>query len=290
MVTKIQSVGSLQKGSYVILEGAACKVADMQISRPGKHGHAKVRLTAVGLVDGKKRIVVMPGHDNVDVPIVEIEDKDAYNKWLKTNVIPQKQEGLFAIGIKVHLGDFYTDKARLLADLIKKYAANELRLSLRQNILIRHVKEVLLPFFYVELKKLGFAEIGYNTIADITSCPGTDTYNLGISSSTGITVELEKVLRSEFSQLIGNEDITIKISGCMNSCGQHSMANSGFQGMLIKSGNLVAPALQVLLGGGILGDGKGRFSDKVIKIPSKRGPDALRYLLNDFDKNVPFQS
>jgi len=71
MTTKIQSVGSLQKGSYVILEGAACKVADMQISRPGKHGHAKVRLTAVGLVDEKKRIVVMPGHDNVDVPIVE---------------------------------------------------------------------------------------------------------------------------------------------------------------------------------------------------------------------------
>ena len=71
MVTKIQSVGSLQKGSYVVLEGAACRVADIQVSRPGKHGHAKVRLTAVGLVDEKKRIVVMPGHDNVDVPIVE---------------------------------------------------------------------------------------------------------------------------------------------------------------------------------------------------------------------------
>ena len=71
MATKIQNVGSLQKGSYVILEGAACKVVDMQVSRPGKHGHAKVRLTAVGLVDEKKRIVVMPGHDNVDVPIIE---------------------------------------------------------------------------------------------------------------------------------------------------------------------------------------------------------------------------
>jgi len=71
MATKIQSVGSLQKGSYVILEGAACRVMDMQISRPGKHGHAKVRLTAVGVVDEKKRIVVMPGHDNVDVPIIE---------------------------------------------------------------------------------------------------------------------------------------------------------------------------------------------------------------------------
>jgi len=71
MTTKVTSVGSLQKGSYVILEGAACRVFDVQVSRPGKHGHAKVRLTAVGLVDEKKRIIVMPGHDSVEVPIIE---------------------------------------------------------------------------------------------------------------------------------------------------------------------------------------------------------------------------
>ena len=62
---------SLQKGSYVMVDGAACRVVDVQISRPGKHGHAKVRLSAVGLVDNKKRITIMPGHDNVDVPIIE---------------------------------------------------------------------------------------------------------------------------------------------------------------------------------------------------------------------------
>ncbi len=71
MATKVASVGSLQKGSYVVIEGAACKVVDTQTSRPGKHGHAKVRLSAVGLIDDKKRVVVMPGHDNIDVPIVE---------------------------------------------------------------------------------------------------------------------------------------------------------------------------------------------------------------------------
>ena|SRR3989338_614118 len=71
MSTKMESVGSLQKGSYIVLEEAACRVVDMQVSRPGKHGHAKVRLTAVGMVDGKKRVVVMPGHDNVEVPILE---------------------------------------------------------------------------------------------------------------------------------------------------------------------------------------------------------------------------
>ena len=108
---------------------------------------------------------------------------------------------------------------------------------------------------------------------------------MGISSSTGITVELEKVLHTEYPQYINNKDITIKISGCMNACGQHNMAHIGFQGMTVKSGVLIAPALQVLLGGGVLGNGQGRFSDRVVKIPSKRGPESLRLLLNDFEQN-----
>lgn len=220
------------------------------------------------------------------VPQVTIEDTEAYEAWKKSNVIKQKQEGYYAIGIKVLLGDFYTDKARLLAALIKNYAANELRFSLRQNIVIRHVKEENLPFFYQELAKLDFVQLGYNSVGDITACPGTDTCNLGIASSTGIAEELERVLKAEYPQYLNNREIEIKISGCMNACGQHNMSAIGFQGMSINSGKLVAPALQVLLGGGRLGNGEGRFADKVIKIPSRRGPDALRTILNDFDANA----
>jgi sulfite reductase (ferredoxin) len=222
----------------------------------------------------------------LEVPTVTVEDVEAYEAWKKSNVIAQKQAGYFAIGVRVLLGDFYTDKARLLADLIKNYGANELRFSLRQNIVIRNIKEENLPFFYQELAKLDMVNLGYDTIGDITACPGTDTCNLGIASSTGIADELEKVLKAEYPQYSNNKGITIKISGCMNACGQHNMSEIGFQGMSINAGKLVAPALQVLLGGGILGDGKGRFSDKVIKIPSRRGPDALRYILNDFDANA----
>ncbi|MBT3303964.1 translation initiation factor IF-5A [Candidatus Woesearchaeota archaeon] len=68
--TKPVGIGTLQKGNYVVIEGAACKVFSVEISRPGKHGHAKVRLTGSGLIDGKKRVVVAPGHDHIDVPIV----------------------------------------------------------------------------------------------------------------------------------------------------------------------------------------------------------------------------
>ncbi|MCK8522286.1 HEPN domain-containing protein [Aquimarina sp. D1M17] len=226
----------------------------------------------------------------VQTPVVEIKDQKAYNLWKSTNVIPQKQQGYVAIGIKVLLGDFYTDKARLLADLVEQYAAGELRLSLRQNILIPFVREDLVPFFYQELGKLGFTEAGYNKAVDITACPGTDTCNLGIASSTGIADELERVLKAEYPQYLEKEDLVIKISGCMNACGQHNMANIGFQGMSIRTKDkLVAPALQVLLGGGNLGDGNGRFADKVVKIPSRRGPEALRRILNDFETNSPNQ-
>ena len=219
-------------------------------------------------------------------PKVEIADVAAFETWKKSNVFQQKQAGYVAIGIKVLVGDFYTDKARLLADLIKNYGANELRFSLRQDILIRNIKQDNLVFFYQELEKLGFVALGYNSTADITACPGTDTCNLGIASSTGIATELERVLAAEYPQYNNNNDITIKISGCMNACGQHNMAHIGFQGMSINSGKLVAPALQVLLGGGNLGNGQGRFADKVIKIPSRRGPEALRSILNDFEANA----
>jgi translation initiation factor 5A len=68
---KMSSAGSLKKGSYIVIEGAACTVTDIQTSRPGKHGHAKVRILAVGMIDGKKREAVMPGHDNIEVPIIQ---------------------------------------------------------------------------------------------------------------------------------------------------------------------------------------------------------------------------
>ena len=70
MSTKLASIISLKKGSYIVIDGVACKTSDMQISRPGKHGHAKVRLTAVGIFDGKKRVMMLPGHDNVEVPLI----------------------------------------------------------------------------------------------------------------------------------------------------------------------------------------------------------------------------
>ena len=64
---------SLKPGRYVIFDGKACVIRSVQISKPGKHGHAKCRVEAVTVIGDQKIIKVIPGHDNVEVPIIEKE-------------------------------------------------------------------------------------------------------------------------------------------------------------------------------------------------------------------------
>ena len=68
---KLVESTSLKSGRYVIFDGVACIVKSIDISRPGKHGHAKCRVEAVSIKDGKKMIKIMPGHDKVQSPIIE---------------------------------------------------------------------------------------------------------------------------------------------------------------------------------------------------------------------------
>src|SRR5690606_8074686 len=177
-------------------------------------------------------------------------DEDKFEKWRKTNVFAQKQEGYFGVYVKLPLGNRSSDHARKFADIVDKYAANELRVTVNQGYLIRFVREKALPHLFAALDKLALAEPGFDSVADITACPGSDTCNLGISSSYGIAVALEKMIKEEYPDLIFNNDIKIKISGCPNSCGQHTIASIGFHGSSVKDKKGgVLPALVVLLGG-----------------------------------------
>src|SRR6478735_4766194 len=212
-------------------------------------------------------------------------DAAKFEAWVKSNTFEQKQKGWYGVYLRQHLGDLASDKARVFAAIAKKYASDDIRITVNQSWLLKYVKKESFAALFNELLPLGLAEPGFDSTADITACPGTDTCNLGISSSTGITVELERMFADEFPDLVFNKNIKIKISGCMNACGQHTIANIGFHGMSMKSGERVLPAMQVLLGGGLEPDGTGSLADKVIKLPSKRCPEAVRLLLNDYEEN-----
>ncbi len=71
MPLKIVNAHDLKEGSYIIVEGAPCVVKSIEISKTGKHGASKCRIEAVGLIDDKKRVLVKPGHERMEVPLVE---------------------------------------------------------------------------------------------------------------------------------------------------------------------------------------------------------------------------
>lgn len=120
---KMASISGMKKGSYIVLEGAACIVSDLKVSRPGKHGHAKVNLMAVGMLDGKKRNAVMPGHEMVEVPVIgkrnaqvlsvagdacNVMDMETYETF--DLVIPEELKGQIQEGVTVLYWTILNDK------------------------------------------------------------------------------------------------------------------------------------------------------------------------------------
>ena len=71
MPSKLLNATELRSGNFVILDNTPCVVKSIDISKTGKHGHAKARIEAIGIMDGKKHITVMPGSERVQVPIIE---------------------------------------------------------------------------------------------------------------------------------------------------------------------------------------------------------------------------
>ena len=71
MVLRLINATEARVGSTLTIEGSPCIIKKMDVSKTGKHGHAKVRFEANGIIDGKKRVLVVPGHERFEVPLVE---------------------------------------------------------------------------------------------------------------------------------------------------------------------------------------------------------------------------
>ena len=71
MVLKIINATEAKVGTNILVDGTPCTVKSIDISKTGKHGHAKCRIEAVGIITGNKKVFVIPGHDRLEVPLVD---------------------------------------------------------------------------------------------------------------------------------------------------------------------------------------------------------------------------
>ncbi|HEY6561341.1 MAG TPA: PaREP1 family protein [Polyangiaceae bacterium] len=207
-----------------------------------------------------------------------------YEAWLKSNVEQQAQDGYYIVTVTLPLGDMTSQQGRRVADLARRFTGDALRATVDQNLLFRWVSGRDVPELYQELRALGLAEAGADSITDVTACPGTDTCKLGISSSRGLAGELRKRLQLAAPALSPEATaLHIKCSGCFNSCGQHHVADIGFLGVSRNVNGRRVPHFQLVVGGQWLNNA-GSYGLAIGAIPSKNVPVAVERLTTKYEQ------
>ena len=210
---------------------------------------------------------------------------EAFGRWFKTNVRPQRQEGYSTVTVALPLGDITADQLRSLADVARGFTRETIRTTVEQNLVIRWVSNRDLVGVYEALNAEGLGEAGAGTIVDIVTCPGTDTCKLGISSSRGLAAELRnRLAEKSFDMDAAVQNLHIKISGCFNSCGQHHVADLGFYGVSRKLAGYAVPHFQVVLGGEWESNADS-YGMPVLAVPSKNIPRVVTRLAERYVAN-----
>ncbi|MEX0683624.1 MAG: nitrite/sulfite reductase [Dehalococcoidia bacterium] len=232
---------------------------------------ALMQLAPEGPTPGETPNSVKPGPD--------------FNRWVKTNVVKQRQPGYVAVCVTVPLGNLTPEQFRGLGELMRRFAGGNARTQQNQNLVLRWVREEGLPALQSELKKLGLGASEAGLLADVVGCPGTDSCKMGITSSQGVGFAIR-----EQAQSWGYDDdplvqaIHVKASGCPNGCGQHHLAAIGLQGSSFSANGATIPCFDIFLGGGNYVGG-GKFAVRVARVPSKRTPAAIKKMIDHYVAN-----
>jgi sulfite reductase (NADPH) hemoprotein beta-component len=196
--------------------------------------------------------------------------------WVRTNVRPQRQTGYVLAIVTLPIGDVTAAQLREISALAEEYGDASARTTPSQDLLLRWIRKEDIAALHARLVAAGLALDGADTIADVTSCPGAESCRLAVTRSRGLASLLAEHFRAAGSN--GAEELAIKVSGCPNGCGQHHVADLGFQGSVRKVGGRAVPQYLLLLGGGVDEAGT-RFGRVSARIPARRAPEAVDRLL-----------
>ncbi len=209
---------------------------------------------------------------------------EAMRRWLNVNVRPQKHKGYSTAAVLLPLGDITSEQTRRLAEFSRCFIKDTIRTTVDQNFLLRWVSNADLPALYAGLQEIGLSEAGAGSLKDVVACPGTDSCKLGITSSRGLAAHLHNRFSNSSSSngssandlniIADRSDLSVKISGCFNSCGQHHIADIGFFGSVQRKQNHTAPVFQITVGGSMQNNAES-YGLAVGKIPSQNVAKAI---------------
>ena len=215
------------------------------------------------------------------LPVLESGSADAeFDAWLETNVEEQKQPGYGIVTVRVPQGNLTGPQMHALADLSTNAGDGLVRFAMNQNVILGYIPVSQLKRVYAALRLIGLERAGAREIEDVISCPGAYSCNLALTKSMNLGDALGDMLQGETDALVRR--LSINISGCPNSCGQHWISDIGFYGNARKIQGREVPYYQMLLGGGEDKTGIIRFGLAVQSIPAKLAPSAVSRVLEHY--------
>lgn len=202
-------------------------------------------------------------------------DRQAFERFVDSNVQRQRQQGFSAVEVKITRGDLTPEQFRGLGQIMRDYSGGNARSTVQQNLVLRWVRDESIYDVWTKLVELGLGDPGAREITDVVSCPGTDSCKLGITSSMG----LNRAVKDRVDGMQLDDELTrkihIKMSGCPNGCSQHHIANIGFYGASLKVGDRQMPAYIPHIGGNYEG-GEVIYGTRLkSRLPAKRVPEAV---------------
>ena len=223
---------------------------------------------------------------NGHVPNVAEADRDMFERFMRSNVQAQIQEGYAAVEVKVTRGDLSPEQFRGLATILRTYGSGRARTTPWQNIVLRWIPQNRVYDVWRELYAMDLGNPGALEITDVVSCPGTDSCKLGITSSMGLNRAVQGKIEEMNIQDPLTRQILVNMSGCPNSCGMHHVGNIGFHGAAIKSGDRQVPAYHVFIGGNRRAGEPMKLGTLLrTRLPAKRVPLAVERLILDYEDN-----
>jgi sulfite reductase beta subunit-like hemoprotein len=206
-----------------------------------------------------------------------------YDRWLKSNVTNQRQAGYAMVTVRVDQGNLTADQMRGIARIASDAGDGLVRVMIDQNLLLGFIPLGQVRRVYAALDDLGLAGAGAREIGDVTTCPGAYSCNLALTKSMNLGAALQEATRQYDDPLV--RKLSIKVSGCPNSCGQHWISDFGFYGNARKIDGKEIPYYQMLLGGGYDRDGVMRFGLAVQSVPARLAPEAVKRILDHYIAN-----
>lgn len=172
-----------------------------------------------------------------------------FARWVQHNVTEHKQPGYRAVYISLKApgippGDCTHEQMDLIADLADQYSLGELRTTHDQNLVLADVRQGDLYALWQKLGEQELATPNIGTLNDMICCPGLDFCGLANAGSIGIAEKLNQRF-DDLDYLYDLGELKLKMSGCMNGCGHHSVGHIGILGVEKKGGEWY----QLTLGG-----------------------------------------